>query len=383
MRWCALGLVLVVGCYPAARQPRALPPVADVQRWVDEAKARLDTALRTTEARRVLAQLDPDATIVVRGRDSIVGAEAVVRALRNDYEGVGVPSLFMLAPQREACADGVYEYEGSLGVQVVSADRAPRLVDFRYAAKWAVDGRRVRLRRLALAPPESEAGPSEALCPSRSVVEFPQRRLVVTFMSSLFSVQTNRSRANVASFLQGQGFAVTDVRDPIELGFASESDIVPWGTVAIRARVGGGVSVEAYWALDDAWWNAQVSATVTGQARLSNVQVRSRPSGALVGYEWDRWRVAAGIAVSETRIRWLDYVNGLTGGGARVLADRATGGTVLVGWARPLSGALVAELRLQHTFAIDAALPAIAGSQPGRVSLGGTTAGLYVGFAAF
>ena len=341
MRWIPWLALMTTGCFPAARRPLSLPPSAQVHRWVDEANARLDSALRTTNPRHLEAELDPRSTIVMRGRDRIVGAEAVVRALRAEYPEVGEPSIFMHADERELCVDGACEYLGTLGIQIVAADRRPRYADFRYAAKWESDGERVRLVRLALYPSESEHSAREALCSSRGAVEYPSRRLVLTFMPGPIAVQENGSRSGFWSQLGANGLLVSDPHPLIEPGFTSEAGADPWGVVAARVRLGMGASLELFWGLGDQQWNAQASATQSAQDRLSYVEFRSRPYGVLAGYEW----VGA--------------------------------------YSRPLAGDLVAELRLQHTFGLVTDLPSIAGAPVGRVDLAGTSFGFHLGGTLF
>ncbi|MBI3789663.1 MAG: hypothetical protein HY275_02160 [Gemmatimonadetes bacterium] len=379
----ALAFVWLVGCVPQARPFVSLPPGRTVERWVAEAKARLDTAMRTANARTLEAELDPRTTIVIRGRDSIVGSAAVVAALREQYPGVGQPSIFMHADELDLCVDGAYEYMGAIGIAIVASDRAPRYADFRYAAKWESDGTRVRLVRLALQPPESESSARESLCASRAAIEYPQRRLVVTFMPGLLGAQRSAGRAAFGSALGAQGLVVTDPREPVAKGYVNQPASDPWGILAARLRLVGGLALEGYWALDDGVWNAQAVPAAPGIDRISYIEARTRESGGLLSYEWERWRVAAGVATAAVRWRILDMANGVIATPERVVDANPTGTVLLGAYTQPLTGRLIAELRVQHVFGMEAPVPSVGTAPPQRVAMGGTTFGLHLGFTLF
>lgn len=379
-RW-AWGALLLAGCYPAARRPLALPEPATLHQWVAEAKAQLDTAFRRVDPARVEALLDPRATIVLRGRDSVSGAPAVVRALRAAYPGVGQPVVFMHAGDADLCTDGVYEYRGTLGVTITASDRAPRYADFRYAAKWESDGQSVRLVRLALYPPESEVEPREDLCPSRSVADFPARRALLSFMPGPMAFQGGASRDGFAAHMQRARHAVHNVMAPFDPDFPRADATASGGTLAIRARVGRGWALEGYLALDDAQWTAQATDTVAGAGWISTVNLSTRPLGVLVAYEWDAWRLAAGPGMVRAHLRWRETQLPLQVGGVKVQDSDAWGATLLAAYTRPLAGPLFVEVRLQHTFGLSIAVPAIANVPAGKFDGGGTTIGVHLGIS--
>lgn len=375
-------LCLAAACTPP-RPNVVLPPARAVEQWVVEAKARLDTALRTANATRLEAELDPRATLVIRSRDSIVGAPAVVASLRAQYSGVGQPSLFMHADELDLCLDGAYEYLGSLGVTIEAADRRTTYADFRYAAKWESDGTRVRLVRLALQPPESESPAHGPLCESRSAAEFPERRVVVTFMPALLAAQPAFGREAFGRLLGGRGLVVSDVRNFIAAGYSSEPAHDAWGVLAARVRLGLGFAAEGFASLDDAIWTAQAEPRTNPLSQVSYVEFRTRPVGALVSWEYDRWRVGAGVASARLHWRWVDMAGGAAINGEANREGTTTGGVLLAAYSRPLMGRLVGEVRLQHLLGMEADVPSILGASAGRVSLGGTTLGVHLGVTFF
>ena len=281
----------------ALAQPRARPDDATM-REIWAAKMRFDSAARAGDARRAASVFAPDAIVVIPGRDTLHGREAIERALAT----LTAPGLRRTAfyPQRvEPCLDGVYEFGGSYEIDADSGARWPRRGP--YAIRWSRDSAgALRVQRVFFTRAEAARVSSRSGCRLQYVSTFRRQRVwVYGLVASLSQWDTND---RVTDALRGSGWGdgrithpekptgcCLGTRDPRGLGSGIGARYVA------GSRLGVELGLEAMGTIVPE--KAQVRAYRSEAESYLTVTPSLRTAGALVSAGTPYLRVAAGPAL--------------------------------------------------------------------------------------
>lgn len=389
MNQSAIALLLALGagaCAPAAFRPgpppqRIVVNERELTERLDSAKARIDAAGLRGDLAGVMDRLTPGATVVIDGRDTLRGRDAIARWLNDRGAATAAAKVVLRDAKLFACRDGALELQGTLLTRLGGRDDV-QPVNAVYFAKWRDDGPQGwRIDWLEASRAVDRAPDLGRLCPGFRGDEFDARRVFVGLSAGPPVGQSVGD--DISGTMSGRGYrpgAAVYLTSEYETRSPSAVDE---SIVSLRVVVWRQLWVQALAQPGRVSW-ARYGASGTSQVL---VRADTRWSGAMAGWQWGRIRAGAGLVAYDAATSTLEERPLPLPGSARVLnqsARQPTGFIAEVAYVLPVPSTnwLFAEFRVQHRAgSVDA--PGSGIYAPSSVALGGTRFQVHVGFAVY
>ena len=356
---------LLTACTQTIHQRNGLPVVTNAEEirvHVAGARLRMDSALFRVDVGRLLRQMTPDVSVVLANGDSASGHDSVAALInRNFARSIG--ARFQMFPsKRVTCLDGSAEYDGDFIGYVAFADQIDTLVT-KYAAKWRNGGESAwLLERLVFGAGTSDAHSVAGVCERVNIAQFDASRVHLSVVPAGLSYQLPGMQQSLEGRLQQLGYQTSGFPvslAQVSLGFSVGSDGGTPGVAAARWRVMDAVSLEAV-----GNYTPQTFASVGKNATttsLIRVEVKNQMAGAMIEYDWGRWRAGVGAAFVATDWNEIEYNYSLPfqGGSSRTQSSSSTVALLVNGvFMQPISSRIGVEAWVMSRFGQDQ-MPAV------------------------